>query len=264
MEFANLGAHCSHQFCHQKDFLPFECDACSQVFCLSHRTYSAHDCAFAEGKDARVIICPLCSMGVRLIDGEDPNVTWERHNVSDCNPANHVRAKQKCPVPKCKTILTEINHYECTRCRKVVCITHRYGPDHDCTLRPTSSGSLGALSSAPTSRSRLVAADPNAAAFAASTSQPKPSSQQKHKPSSRDFQDKDKVPQRQTQQEINQMLKETAERRKQMSQNTSNLPEVCPQCGLRFPDVTRLIQHVESIHSHSEGAQKKADNCAIF
>ena len=77
----SIGTHCSLSECHQIDFLPFCCDACDRVFCLEHRTYSAHSCPKAGSKDASIIICPLCAKGIKLSLQQDPNAAFEQHTL---------------------------------------------------------------------------------------------------------------------------------------------------------------------------------------
>ncbi|CAL9763819.1 unnamed protein product [Musa acuminata subsp. burmannicoides] len=133
-EFPDLGKHCSVDDCRQIDFLPFTCDRCNQVFCLQHRSYISHQCLNASQKDVTVLICPLCAMGVRLVQDEDPNITWELHVNTDCDPSNYQRAtkKRRCPVPGCKEILNLSNSIRCSDCTQEHCLKHRFGPDHKC------------------------------------------------------------------------------------------------------------------------------------
>ncbi|XP_020103211.1 zinc finger AN1 and C2H2 domain-containing stress-associated protein 16-like [Ananas comosus] len=133
-EFPDLGKHCSVDDCKQIDFLPFTCDRCSQVFCLQHRGYTKHLCPNANQKDVTVLICPLCAKSVRLVPNEDPNITWESHVNSDCDPSNYQKAtkKKRCPVPGCKETLTFSNTIRCRDCTKEHCLKHRFGPDHKC------------------------------------------------------------------------------------------------------------------------------------
>ncbi|CAI5500536.1 unnamed protein product [Closterium sp. Naga37s-1] len=86
--FPDLGKHCSVTSCQQIDFLPFTCDKCRMVFCLSHRMPASHECPRATVGDAVVLLCPLCAKAVRLVGDEDPNVTWARHERSGCDPSN--------------------------------------------------------------------------------------------------------------------------------------------------------------------------------
>jgi len=39
---------------------------------LDHFRYGSHGCSAASGKDNRVLVCPLCQKGVRLVPKEDP------------------------------------------------------------------------------------------------------------------------------------------------------------------------------------------------
>ncbi|CAM6015452.1 unnamed protein product [Sphagnum balticum] len=132
--FPNLGQHCSVSDCQQIDFLPFSCDACNKVFCLEHRTYANHKCTKANEQDVTVLVCPICSQSVRSVPNEDPNVTWERHVQTNCNPSNYAKANKKprCPVPGCKEILVFSNKVLCNSCKREVCLKHRFGPDHNC------------------------------------------------------------------------------------------------------------------------------------
>ncbi|KAL6958857.1 Zinc finger AN1 and C2H2 domain-containing stress-associated protein 13 [Sarracenia purpurea var. burkii] len=132
--FPNLGKHCSVEDCKQIDFLPFTCDCCHQVFCLEHRSYVKHQCSKANKHDATVVICPLCAKGVRLIPDEDPNITWESHVNTDCDPSNYEKAtkKRKCPARGCREILTFSNTIRCRDCSVEHCLKHRFGPDHSC------------------------------------------------------------------------------------------------------------------------------------
>lgn len=40
------------------DFLPFECSACHEVFCLEHRTFKDHNCAASAEKNVRSVVPP--------------------------------------------------------------------------------------------------------------------------------------------------------------------------------------------------------------
>jgi len=67
----------------------------AQVFCLEHRTYANHKCTKANEQDVTVLVCPICSQSVRSVPNEDPNVTWERHVQTNCNPSNYAKANKK-------------------------------------------------------------------------------------------------------------------------------------------------------------------------
>ncbi|CAN8279759.1 unnamed protein product [Cochlearia groenlandica] len=135
-EFPDLGKHCSVDYCKQIDFLPFTCDRCLQVFCLDHRSYMKHKCPKGNRGDVSVVICPLCAKGVRLNqeEEEDPNITWEKHVNTDCDPSNYEKTvnKKKCPVFRCRESLTFSNTIKCRDCCIDHCLKHRFGPDHAC------------------------------------------------------------------------------------------------------------------------------------
>lgn len=128
------GKHCSVDVCRQRDFLPFTCDLCERVFCLQHFRYADHACPKAEGKDNRVLVCPLCQKGVRILPEENPNATWERHAAStDCRKDIPHR-KTKCPVPGCRQQLTAITSFHCKACGRTVCMAHRFEDAHRCPM----------------------------------------------------------------------------------------------------------------------------------
>ncbi|XP_022967880.1 zinc finger AN1 and C2H2 domain-containing stress-associated protein 11-like [Cucurbita maxima] len=133
-EFPNLGKHCNLEDCKQIDFLPFTCDCCRQVFCLEHRSYKRHSCPKTDRRDVTVVICPLCAKGVRLVPDQDPNITWEIHVNTECDPSNYekVTKKKKCPVPGCRESLTFSNTIKCRDCSVDHCLKHRFGLDHKC------------------------------------------------------------------------------------------------------------------------------------
>merc|ERR1711971_572513 len=59
--FSDRGQHCSHPYCRQRDFLPFECDLCKAILCREHLRYEDHDCPHQARKDARVMLCPAAT-----------------------------------------------------------------------------------------------------------------------------------------------------------------------------------------------------------
>lgn len=129
-------AHCSFPGCGQLDFLPFKCDACGEVFCKDHFPHSCHSCPRAEKTSAQVVLCPICRESIRILPGEDPNVTWDRHFNTTCT--RRVPAKKgpsRCPVQGCREQLGLSNRYECQRCGMTVCLRHRMEEDHPCDPR---------------------------------------------------------------------------------------------------------------------------------
>ncbi|CAI5501169.1 unnamed protein product [Closterium sp. Naga37s-1] len=133
--FPDLGKHCSVTSCQQIDFLPFTCDKCRMVFCLSHRMPASHECPCATVGDAVVLLCPLCAKAVRLVGDEDPNVTWARHERSGCDPSNlqRVANKRRCAAQGCKEVLSPANTVTCRDCTRQTCLRHRFGADHACS-----------------------------------------------------------------------------------------------------------------------------------
>ena len=133
-DLMGIGAHCSHPGCGQKDFLPFKCDCCSRVYCLEHRTYHAHNCPLAGGKDTKVIICPLCAKSIKLNGSKDVHEAFDLHSRTECDPSNYQKAKKKtrCPVPGCREHLREVNTFKCKECGIEVCLAHRFPADHAC------------------------------------------------------------------------------------------------------------------------------------
>ncbi|RWR84377.1 zinc finger protein [Cinnamomum micranthum f. kanehirae] len=130
--FPELGQHCQQSSCNQLDFLPFKCDACTQVFCLEHRSYKSHNCPKAEQKSRTVVVCSLCSMSMERVGVmEEEEVILEQHVRSgDCNPSN--KKKPRCPVKRCKQVLTFSNTTTCKICSQKVCLSHRFPSDHAC------------------------------------------------------------------------------------------------------------------------------------
>ncbi|KAE8694792.1 Zinc finger AN1 and C2H2 domain-containing stress-associated protein 16 [Hibiscus syriacus] len=133
-EFPDLGRHCSIQHCKQIDFLPFTCDRCNLCYCLEHRSYIKHQCPKGDNNGVTVVICPLCAKGVRLVPNEDPNISWESHVNTECDPSNYEKVvkKKKCPVPRCREALTFSNTINCRDCGVDHCLKHRFGLDHNC------------------------------------------------------------------------------------------------------------------------------------
>jgi len=246
-EFPDLGKHCSFDDCKLIDFLPFTCDRCRQVFCLEHRSYIKHSCPNADRQDVTVVICPLCAKGVRLIPDEDPNITWETHVNTECDPSNYekVTKKKKCPVPGCKDILTFSNTIKCRDCLVDHCLKHRFGPDHKCPGPKKSEAGfpfMGLLSRsrkeeskpkrAPTSSSSAWATSIlNAASTVRASAEASMSKLST---------------------EISQKWQITKDGMGQSSSSSGGIgQEECPQCGAKFSSVTTLVEHVEKVHERN-------------
>mmetsp|Transcript_7354 Transcript_7354/g.18084 ORF Transcript_7354/g.18084 Transcript_7354/m.18084 type:complete len:154 (-) Transcript_7354:332-793(-) len=103
---------------------------CKKAFCLDHRTYAAHNCEKGANADCRVVVCPVCKKGVKIVPGEELRVTFGRHESTEC--AGKVVKAPTCPAPGCKQKLGPANKYTCKICNVDVCLQHRYEDAHDC------------------------------------------------------------------------------------------------------------------------------------
>lgn len=141
--FPDLGRHCQLSDCNQLDFLPFNCDGCQRVFCLEHKSSKSHDCPKADHNSRKVVVCETCAMAIETTghNGEDEKLILEKHEKSgDCNPGKKV--KPKCPVKRCREVLTFSNNSTCKICQIKVCLKHRFPADHDCKPKSSSSSTL--------------------------------------------------------------------------------------------------------------------------
>lgn len=109
----------------------FVCFYLLQVFCLEHRTYKSHNCPKAEQKSRTVVLCSLCSMSMERVGVMEEEMILKQHARSgDCKPSN--RKKPKCPVKRCKQVLTFSNTTTCKICSQKMCLSHRFPSDHAC------------------------------------------------------------------------------------------------------------------------------------
>lgn len=240
--FPNLGKHCSVDDCKQIDFLPFTCDRCDQVYCLQHRSYKQHRCPHGDNQGVTVVICPLCAKGVRLKPDEDPNITWESHVNTICDPKNYekVTKKRKCPVVGCKEILVFSNTVKCKDCSTDHCLKHRFGPDHKCPGPPKSNTGfpfMGLL----TSSSRKEVPRPKAPVQSTSSVWSR-------------FVNAAETGMAKLSNDFNQVLQVGQGSKSSSNSGGSGGQEVCPQCNARFSSVTALVEHVQKAH-------EKSNNC---
>uniref|UniRef100_A0A0E0I2J1 Uncharacterized protein n=1 Tax=Oryza nivara TaxID=4536 RepID=A0A0E0I2J1_ORYNI len=266
-EFPNLGKHCSVGDCNQIDFLPFTCDRCDHnccfnkneidlrqnlkqglrmqwVFCLQHRSYTSHQCPNANQKDVTVLICPLCAKGVRLNPNEDPNITWDTHVNSDCDPSNYqkVTKKKKCPVPGCRETLTFSNTIRCKDCTKEHCLKHRFGPDHKCPgpRKPESTFPFGNM------LRRSQKAESRSNSNSSSTSSSWWSSSLLTAATS--FKSSAEAGMQKLSTATTQAIQKAKDGISTSSSNSGDLVEQCVQCPARFSTVGALIEHCEKSH----------------
>ncbi|XP_021846550.1 zinc finger AN1 and C2H2 domain-containing stress-associated protein 11 [Spinacia oleracea] len=238
--FPDLGKHCSFDRCKQIDFLPFTCDRCDQVYCLEHRSYREHQCPHGDNQGVTVVICPLCAKGVRLIPDEDPNITWESHVNTVCDPQNYekVTKKRKCPVIGCKEILVFSNTVKCKDCSTDHCLKHRFGPDHKCPGPPKSNIGfpfMGLL----TSNSRKEVTRPNQAPVKSTSS------------AWSRFVDAAEAGMSKLSNDFSQVLQVGQGSNSSTSTGEPGGQEMCPQCNARFSSVTKLVEHVQKVHERS-------------
>ncbi|KAG8371939.1 hypothetical protein BUALT_Bualt12G0014900 [Buddleja alternifolia] len=238
----NLGKHCSVDDCRQIDFLPFTCDCCHQVFCLDHRSYGRHQCAKANENDVTVVICPLCAKGVRLIPQEDPNITWESHVNIECDPSNYekVTKKRKCPVPRCKEVLTFSNTIKCRDCNIDHCLKHRFGTDHNCPgpkkPEPTFPimGFLNKSKTTPPKQAPVTSSSKWAQGFLNLLG---------------------------INLEAQSTNTSTSTNTTSQSRSGKGRIEACPRCNLRFSSVGDLVDHVEKVHERKGVMKVTVDVC---
>lgn len=260
MEFDNLGRQCAHEGCNQKDFLPFKCDMCKLDLCLIHRTYTAHNCVKAAGKDVTSVDCPICNKSFKLTRADNPDIAWESHYANDCTQRSGP-AKSKpvgCPVLLCRSILGPSNTFTCTKCNLKVCLSHRTPEDHAC--KSIVSKKKDAMFQA---RSNLGVSSTSSGSVSASrSSAPKSTSVEPSKQKSNTSTKKAT--------DSGNSIYGTADRRKKKDStsgenrgNNSNQPAglssgnvadgQCPVCGLYFVDQDLLVTHVNVDHVESFG-----------
>ncbi|XP_015969517.1 zinc finger AN1 and C2H2 domain-containing stress-associated protein 11 [Arachis duranensis] len=254
-EFPNLGKHCSVSDCKLIDFLPFTCDRCNQIYCLEHRSYIKHNCTKPNKHDVTVVICPLCAKGVRLIPDQDPNITWENHVNTECDPSNYEKAtkKKKCPAPGCREVLVFSNTIKCRDCMIDHCLKHRFGPAHKCPGPKKLETSFSFMSLV--NRNRKEEPKPNLASASSSkwttglfnvASSIMASAEAGISKLSGDTNQSQQTTRNGTGQSSG-------------SGNRNGLVEQCPQCGAKFSSVTTLVDHVQKVHERSgnrPGAKK--------
>ncbi|RAH82919.1 hypothetical protein BO86DRAFT_310647 [Aspergillus japonicus CBS 114.51] len=130
----SIGHHCDLAYCHQLDFLPFRCASCRGVYCLDHRTESAHQCA-------------------RAGDSPSPSPSTSTSTAaSSTSPAPQtkptIHTTDQCSHLTCKTLIHTLTEpgVRCPECRREYCLKHRLKEGHACTPPPPPSrgGKAGA------------------------------------------------------------------------------------------------------------------------
>jgi hypothetical protein len=81
------GFACSEAGCRTRDFLPFLCNVCNGLFCLEHRSCSAHNCAESScNRDSHAVSSPQASSSGSVSAMFDAVAT--RHDIMEGNAAN--------------------------------------------------------------------------------------------------------------------------------------------------------------------------------
>lgn len=126
-----IGAHCQMEYCHVLDLLPFKCLSCKKMYCLDHRTETAHK-------------CPHEGAAAKARTGINSNITLKE------KPSIYNHDKQ-CRAPACKTLIDTpaSPSVECRECRRHFCLAHRFQDQHACAGPPVV---------APTPREKGIAA----------------------------------------------------------------------------------------------------------
>ncbi|KAH9187616.1 hypothetical protein AeNC1_010412 [Aphanomyces euteiches] len=279
----DIGEHCAKPGCNQKDFLPFSCDCCSGVFCLEHRTYTAHACPNAGSKDSRAITCPLCRATISLTNDQDVNLVFDQHTRTNCNPDQYnekKKAKARCEAESCREILTASNTMQCQTCRKKVCLKHRFESDHQCKGRQRHIPPTTRPAPAPSSAAQLPARLSAVGASVGSSVSRLVDNAKKAIPSTSVTASSESCPICQktfkyTSQliaHVNNAHPETSGRPNARPapaavaapapSSSANGVEACPHCRSTFSDVAQLIDHVERNHN-SETRGSKSECIAM-
>lgn len=134
MELPNLGEHCSESTCNRLDFLPLKCDACGEIFCTDHITYTGHSCPSAYKKNVQVPVCPLCNAPIPIKRGDPPDLAVSSHIDNDCQADFGKNRRKifsnKCSSKGCK--VKEMVQVKCSECDANFCLKHRHPTDHNC------------------------------------------------------------------------------------------------------------------------------------
>lgn len=291
----DVGSHCSVSSCHQVDFLPFECDCCSGVFCLQHRSYDAHACPKAGGSDRRVLSCPLCARLVRWTAAEDVNEVWEAHVRSGgCQPEAEdakkpKKKKKRCAADGCRELLLASNAFHCPKCALDVCLRHRFEGDHACAAArqrqrqafwgsSTANSKVASKAAGSSSGERRPSVAKSVAAAAASARSAVSGLVQSAKPAAVVTASSEQCPICQRRfQYVSQLLQHVnrehpdpqqaqAQARRSSQAAAAGGGETCPQCRAVFPDLNALIRHAEAAHATSSVASggSDQDKCSVM
>ncbi|PYH81461.1 hypothetical protein BO82DRAFT_336278 [Aspergillus uvarum CBS 121591] len=127
----SIGHHCDLAYCHQLDFLPFRCASCRGVYCLDHRTESAHQCARSAAAPAAASTTTTTTTSSS--SSSAPQTKPTIHNTEQCS---HLT---------CKTLIHTLTEpgVRCPECRREYCLKHRLKEGHACSPLPSRGGGGG-------------------------------------------------------------------------------------------------------------------------
>lgn len=182
---------------------------------------------------------PVCAKALKVQDGEDPNVTYDRHARSECDPSNYAKVhnKARCPVPGCREKLTSINAFTCKECGGEVCLKHRLATDHACPGKSASSPAWAAADRMRQSLKGIFGSNNGSSDTVAAA----PAASQKPKAASSSGQSKLNPAAAIATASAN-VLNQLMDYRKQRT-------EQCPRCSERFRTVQALIDHASTAHA---------------
>jgi predicted nucleic acid binding AN1-type Zn finger protein len=281
LEHTNLGNHCEAELCNQRDFLPFTCDVCQKKFCLSHRTYAAHDCIGASSKDMTSIECPVCLKTVKFAKSDNVDAVWNDHFVSSCSgePAKKKEIR-KCYHQSCNIHLGPSNTFECRSCRQQVCMSHRRPEDHGCQgMRGAILSKLPPAVAAPAAQPKIAQSTATSKIKSTSTTSAPNKLPQNKTPmtsssvscpfcgigsetsadlerhiSSAHPETPFEEPRNEFNSRVSPPLPASSSGLNKISSTTSLGREVCPICQARFVDPVDLVTHFEQVHPSTNGA----------
>ena len=182
------------------------------------------------------MVCPLCGLSVKHVEGESIHVTYDRHARGACDPSRRPENIKRCPVRGCKEKLSAVNAFECKRCRMEVCLKHRHANAHFCgDASRLRTGGAGAVA-------RKRAANPWT--FAKARDVPRAAGAA----GARIMADYAPIP------------ANTLSARSGRTGTHTHIPrEICAQCGRSFPHLAALIAHAEAEHATPRAPSSSRD-----
>jgi predicted nucleic acid binding AN1-type Zn finger protein len=248
-EFDHVGSHCTLPTCKQRDFLPFTCDTCKKPYCLAHRSYDAHNCEGALKRDMTSLDCPICGKSFKFDKSKDPNEIWEEHYNFYCTKteSKSSSSSSSCARKGCISKLGPSNTFQCPKCLKKVCLSHRMSEEHECvgaTNKSRNNSREHVLPKAHTTKKIPIKPTPAPVPAASSSSNPREAFLQRVESNS--FRHSGKPPAKSSSSPRVPASSSSASRDNQGVQNNSASESyVCPFCGISESSVDVLSAHVE-------------------